>query len=114
MGSGSRLVSASDKAIIWDVTGGGAVAVLDNHQGAISEIAVSPDGGRIAAGTADGAVRLWRSFVTSEQLVSDVVEIVPRCLTHKEREENYLARDESPAWCAAKGKWPYATESMSK
>ena len=60
--SGDQLASVDSdpRAInIWDVTTGTAIAVLRGHEGPVSALAYSPDGKRLASGSADKTIRLW-------------------------------------------------------
>ncbi|MBV8506900.1 MAG: serine/threonine protein kinase, partial [Alphaproteobacteria bacterium] len=44
---------------LWDTRTGTAIGALRGHEGAISALAYSPDGKRLASGSADNTVRLW-------------------------------------------------------
>jgi WD40 repeat protein/serine/threonine protein kinase len=60
--SGEQLATvASDTRVIhiWDTTTGTAVGVLRGHEGPVRALAYSPDGKRLASGSADQTVRLW-------------------------------------------------------
>src|SRR5262249_26886305 len=54
---------------LWDVTSGARIGVLRGHEGAILALAYSPDGRRLASGSADRTVRLWEPAAGKEVAV---------------------------------------------
>jgi WD40 repeat protein len=62
--SGKQLASpAKDERIIniWDATTGTTIGGLRGHEGPVYALAYSPDGKRLASGSADKTIRLWES-----------------------------------------------------
>src|SRR4029077_11366649 len=57
----------------------------------------------------DTTARIWDVFATTQALVDDVKQVVPRCLKRDQREKAFLDA-EPPAWCIEMGKWPYRTQ----
>ncbi len=53
-------------ARVWDATTGKEVAVLQGHQGGVTAVAFSPDGGRLATASGDGTARLWQATFGDE------------------------------------------------
>ncbi len=49
----------SGRATLWDIRGGAAVGPPLDHPGAVTAIALSPDGGWAVTAGADGAARVW-------------------------------------------------------
>jgi hypothetical protein len=59
-GNGRLLVgSESRTARLWDIESGKELVCLKGHAGAISAVAVSPDGRQALTGSQDGTARLW-------------------------------------------------------
>ena len=46
-------------AVIWDVDNGVRIAVLTGHADAMTAVAFSPDGTRLATASSDGTARIW-------------------------------------------------------
>jgi WD40 repeat protein len=44
---------------LWDATTGAAVGLLRGHEGPVLVLCYSPDGKRLASGSADRTIRLW-------------------------------------------------------
>lgn len=61
LAGGHEIASGSfdQSAIVWDLEGETARAVLRFHDGAVNAVAALPDGG-VATGGADGRIALWR------------------------------------------------------
>ena len=44
---------------LWDAKTGKHIACIDKHQGHVTSLAFSPDGGYLASGSADTTVLVW-------------------------------------------------------
>src|SRR5262249_41212392 len=58
-----------------------------------------------------GAV--WPMLWSTQAYLDRIKEILPRCLTPRER-KNYYLDPEPPAWCIEMAKWPYHTEDWKR
>jgi WD40 repeat protein len=70
--SGEQLAAAdADARIIniWEVRSGAPSRALRGHEGPVSALAYSPDGGSLASGSADKTVRLWNPATGNEVAV---------------------------------------------
>jgi hypothetical protein len=100
-------------AWIWETQTGKQVAVLqqgDRDRPTVflspNSQRVSPDGQRVL--TSDGiTARIWRVFLTTQALIDDAKDKVPRCLTREQRTRAFLD-PELLRWCIEMQKWPYS------
>ena len=56
---GSIIASAMGPVRLWDAKTGKHIACIDKHQGHVTSLAFSPDGGYLASGSADTTVLVW-------------------------------------------------------
>ncbi|MCB1014475.1 MAG: hypothetical protein KDB10_05090 [Acidimicrobiales bacterium] len=66
---GEDPVTGSATLSLWDLRDGQERAVLVGHEGAVTAVAVSPDGAFVVSGATDGTVRLWEPVSGRERLV---------------------------------------------
>jgi WD40 repeat protein len=100
--------SADNTARLWNVETGKQSAVFEGHRAAVLSAGFSPDGGSVVTAGADSTARIWRVFPELQTLIDHSKEVVPRCLTRRQRSDAFLD-EEPPTWCIEKGKWPYHT-----
>jgi WD40 repeat protein len=106
---GRRVVTgSSDKAArVWDAETGRVLAVMPGDA-QVWSAAFSPDGRRVL--TMSGRTpRIWRVFATTQDLVDEAKNVIPRCLTREQRTQAFL--DPAPLdWCIEMEKWPYQSQ----
>jgi WD40 repeat protein len=109
---GTRVITGSfDKtAAVWDLATSKRVAVLKGHEAALKTAMLGSDGLRAMTTSYDNTVRTWLVFPTTQSLVDDAKQAVPRCLTETQRAMAFLD-PEPPAWCIRLEKWPYHTQA---
>jgi WD40 repeat protein len=70
--AGDRIATMEDgdhTVRLWDVRSGAELAVLRGHEGPLNGVAFSPDGTRLASGSADETVRVWDARSGAELIV---------------------------------------------
>ena len=73
---GKVFIPCDDKTVKVFNPFGGLTAVLGGHGDWVYGVAVSPDGKRLASGSADGTVKLWN--VADNRLLATLVQLAPR------------------------------------
>ena len=109
--SDGRLIVAgynSGTARLWETTSGKHMATFEGHSGIVRQAIISPNGQWVLTRTGT-EVQLW-SIESAQALVDKAREIVPRCLTPRQREAFHL-RGAAPRWCHTHGLWPYDGKS---
>ena len=110
---GTRVVTASDIARVWDAASFKVIAVLRGHRTTVARAAFSPDGARVVTASWDWTARIWRVFPTTADLTDYAKRSVARCLTRDRREKAFLD-PEPPDWCIEMEKWPYHTAAWKQ
>lgn len=103
---------------VWRSSTGEQVMLLKESADDVMEVEFSPDGKSIAFASFARTVEINR--ITLEQTDLDrIKKDLPRCLTKKQRVEQYFLTSAPPSWCLAgggllqyfpgewEGKWPY-------
>src|SRR5262249_50091540 len=57
----------------------------------------------------DDTARLWRVFVSTQDLVNAAKDHMQRCLTPAQRKQYFLS-EAPPLWCFERRLWPYHTD----
>src|SRR5262249_58641047 len=89
------------------------IGILRGHEGELNDAEFSPDGRRVVTASYDRTARIYRTFLSINELIEEAKQAVPRCLTRERREEAFLA-PEPPEWCITLGKSPYHTEEWPR
>lgn len=66
-----RLVDRTHDVCIWDAETGEVLSLLRGHAGEITDLAITPDGNRLASASLDGTVRIWDLKTGLEVLTLD-------------------------------------------
>jgi WD40 repeat protein len=70
-------VPSSENAIrVYDGGNGGHLATLSGHTDWVYSVAVTPDGAKLASGSADGTVKLWNT--ADNRLLATFIQFTPR------------------------------------
>lgn len=117
---GSAPMRGSDKPIRYvDIASRKEVAapLMPHRSAGAKRLAVTPDGRYVLTTPSvhdpDDGARLWKIFVTTQELVDTAKQNIPRCLTAADRVKFFLP-PEPPLWCIEMKKWPYDTPSWSE
>jgi WD40 repeat protein len=113
---GVRLVTESDDntARVWEAATGKEIARVEGHGGGVGSAAWTLQTRAsgtvlIIAALADGNVRLWQVFGSTQELVNAAKDHMRRCLTPAQRKQYFLP-DAPPLWCVERRLWPYHTD----
>jgi WD40 repeat protein len=116
------LLFSSNEMASYDLTSGQAggkdtmsIALVEGSQAGIDyvsspfgNIVTSNDGSTLRSGEV-----FWRMPWSTQDYVSLVHDMLPRCLTQEERQKLYLD-PAPPAWCLEMQKWPYNTPAWKQ
>ena len=94
--------------MIWDVQTRQAVARLIGHQDFVWRAEFTGDGQHVLSTSKDGTMLLWPVYRSTEEIIGQVQQVIPRCLTHGQRDQAFLELA-PPSWCVEMEKWPYNT-----
>lgn len=105
--NGQYIVTAYNDGMIreWDAKTGMQLAILTGHTDIVHSAAFSGDGRRIVTASSDGKAKIWHAFPTTQDLITHIKGVVPRCLSDGERRAFLLSPD-MPNWCSGMAKWP--------
>ena len=88
---GHWLVTAANRASLWDATDGELILRLQGHEGTVTAVAFDPSGRIIVTGGADGTVRTYRCDPCGD--VDELVELADRRLAGTRRELTEAERE---------------------
>jgi len=89
-GTLASTASLDGTARLWDVSTGLLLAVLPVTSNIVYRTAFSSDRKHVLTASNNGDVHLWRIFADTKTLIDYANQIVPRCLTSKERKQFFL------------------------
>ncbi len=97
--NGQKVITTSydNTARLWDTESGQELAVMQGHKGDIYHAAFSPDGKKVVTASQDNTAHIWRVFSTTQALIDYANQIVPRCVTSKQRQQIFLPKSQSQA-----------------
>lgn len=93
---GRRLAAgaADSKALLWDLNGAAAPAVLTGHSNAVPAVAFSPDGNTLATGGNDFTIRLWDTGL--DRVAARICDSAYPRITRAQWAQHFTAVDFNP------------------